>query len=152
MSIGLLKSKKRKTRLTAKSEIRPKKARPRLASDVQQRIRKLLGREIDFVPNRGFRHATAEIRIVGQPLEAERTTPAGKLPRDLPAHLARLCESELLTAAAERDLFRRMNYLKFRANALAHAVESRPAERQDAAGGGAVPGRGGGSSRSHHPG
>lgn len=40
-----------------------------------------------------------------------------KLPKDLPGHLARLCESALLTAEEERNLFRQMNYLKFRANA-----------------------------------
>jgi len=41
----------------------------------------------------------------------------------LPAHLARLCETELLTAEEERSLFRRMNYLKFRANAVRSTLD-----------------------------
>ena len=36
----------------------------------------------------------------------------------MPAHLARLCAAELLTPELERELFQRMNYLKFRANEL----------------------------------
>jgi RNA polymerase primary sigma factor len=42
---------------------------------------------------------------------------------DMPAHLARLCESQLLSAAEERELFRRMNYLKFRANTLRATID-----------------------------
>ena len=36
----------------------------------------------------------------------------------MPAHLARLCEGELLTAEQEKALFRQMNFLKYRANRL----------------------------------
>ena len=118
MSVTLLKKKQPKFRVTAKDAIRPKTAPRKLPSELQQRIRKFLNREIDFIPNRSFRDARSESRILGQPLDAEQATPVSKLPRDLPAHLARLCESELLSAETEAELFRRMNYLKFRANAL----------------------------------
>jgi RNA polymerase primary sigma factor len=40
------------------------------------------------------------------------------VPADLPGHLARLCESQLLTATEETELFRQMNFLKFRANLI----------------------------------
>jgi RNA polymerase primary sigma factor len=36
----------------------------------------------------------------------------------LPAHLRRMCNRPILTATEERDLFRRMNYLKYQANVL----------------------------------
>lgn len=44
-------------------------------------------------------------------------------PRDLPSHLARLCEVDLLSAEDERTMFRSMNYLKFRAHALCAALD-----------------------------
>jgi RNA polymerase primary sigma factor len=37
---------------------------------------------------------------------------------DLPAHLARLCETKLLTPAEEVETFRRMNFLRFKAQEL----------------------------------
>lgn len=37
---------------------------------------------------------------------------------DLPAHLARLCETKLLTPEEEVETFRRMNFLRFKANEL----------------------------------
>jgi RNA polymerase primary sigma factor len=82
---------------------------------------RLLGHEIDFIANDEFRSSDARRAILG--CEGTTgpdllTTPSSKLPKDLPAHLARLCESQLLTASEEQDLFRRMNYLKYRANAL----------------------------------
>ncbi len=41
-----------------------------------------------------------------------------KVPADLPTHLRRMCETDLLTHAQETALFREMNHLKFRANVL----------------------------------
>ena len=118
MSVATLKKKQPDRRLTAKAAIRPKTAPRKLPSELQQRTRKFLNCEIDFIPNRSFRDAKSQTRILGQPLDAEKAMSASKLPRDLPAHLARLCESELLSAVAEVELFRRMNYLKFQANVL----------------------------------
>ena len=39
-------------------------------------------------------------------------------PADLPAHLRRMCESDLLTPQQESALFREMNFLKFQAHSL----------------------------------
>jgi RNA polymerase primary sigma factor len=91
------------------------------AGDLRVRTRKLLDHEIDFISNDDFRRPDARRKILGRENvggDRPTTAPQGKLPKDLPAHLARLCESKLLTADEERDLFRRMNYLKYRANAL----------------------------------
>ncbi len=86
---------------------------------LKRRVRQLLETEIDFIGNRDFSQPSAQETIleVSEAEEGKATNAKAKLPRDLPGHLARLCESALLTAEEERRLFRRMNYLKFRANA-----------------------------------
>ncbi len=84
--------------------------------ELRRRTRQLLDREIDFIGNREFSQRCAKRRILGDLNETGTPQQKNRLPKDLPAHLARLCESALLTASEERELFRRMNYLKFRAN------------------------------------
>jgi RNA polymerase primary sigma factor len=88
--------------------------------ELRARTRKLLDHEIDFISNADFGQPDARRRILGRGTAGEPLAPhsAGSMPKDLPAHLARLCESKLLTADEERQLFRRMNYLKYRANVL----------------------------------
>ena len=82
---------------------------------MQQRARRLLRQEVAFVPNAQFGAEIARERAAGPQVTLPGATTA---PRGLPGHLARMCETELLTPDAERQLFRRMNYLKFRANSL----------------------------------
>jgi RNA polymerase primary sigma factor len=97
---------------------------------LRRRVRELLSHEIDFIPNGEFRKtaAAAEILESSEGLMAEGST--GAPPRDFPAHLARLCETPLLSADEERDLFRLMNYCKFRANALRTQMDpDRPDEQ-----------------------
>lgn len=89
---------------------------PAQLMELRRRTRQLLDREIDFIGNREFSQRCAKSRILGDVPETDSPERKNRLPKDLPAHLARLCESALLTASEERDLFRRMNYLKFRAN------------------------------------
>jgi RNA polymerase primary sigma factor len=49
----------------------------------------------------------------------------------MPAHLERLCAAPLLTPTQERDLFCRMNYLKYRANSLRVTLSvKRPNEKK----------------------
>jgi RNA polymerase primary sigma factor len=86
---------------------------------LRKRARRLLESEIDFIANREFSDPSAHHSILGNDLDLEpKAVGRKKLPKDLPAHLARLCESSLLTAEQERELFRRMNYLKFSANVV----------------------------------
>jgi RNA polymerase primary sigma factor len=56
--------------------------------------------------------------------------PASRVPPDMPAHLARLCDGRLLTRDEEEDLFRRMNYLKFRANSLRSRLDPELSSRE----------------------
>jgi len=98
---------------------RPSKRLVKHAPELETRVRELLRKEIDFIGNREFSHKTAERQILRTPTAADHESPVRtKLPKDLPAHLARLCETQILTADEERELFRRMNYLKYRANVL----------------------------------
>jgi RNA polymerase primary sigma factor len=82
--------------------------------------------EIRYVPNDSFKDSKSEQLILGESqkkkpgrAQAKHTPQSG-----LPAHLARLCETELLTADEERRLFRRMNYLKYRANAIRTSLDA----------------------------
>lgn len=85
---------------------------------LKRRVEELLRTEIDFIMNPSFHAVDAEWErdVLAAPVGlADASAP---MPRDLPGHLARLCEARVLSAEEERELFRRMNYLKFRANAL----------------------------------
>ena len=80
-----------------------------------------LAAPIDFIDNAEFRNTRAEATILGDCLfgtkDGERTSRPTKLP-DLPVYLARLCETKLLRPEEERELFQRMNYLRYRAEKL----------------------------------
>jgi len=81
------------------------------------RTKKILATNIDLISNEGFGFATAEVEIMGTTLlgsglEELAKTKTVKL-TDLPSHLARLCETRLLTPVEERILFQRMNYLRY---------------------------------------
>jgi len=99
---------------------------PLAMSDLHEKARYFVQLEVDFIPNIEFREEWAEERILHEHDSRSQGGESGEspeLPKDLPAHLARLCEAELLTAGEERDLFRRMNYLKYRANALRVTID-----------------------------
>lgn len=92
------------------------------------RIQELLGKQIDFIPNHEFRPADdvgdEVVEEVMQSTGGEQfDTSAG-----LPAHLRRMCETDLLTHEQESALFREMNYLKFQAHTLCSQLNS---ERPD---------------------
>jgi RNA polymerase sigma factor (sigma-70 family) len=80
----------------------------------------LLRTELDFVPHESFvgSDLDAAEAIERSGCQVNRSDAAPAAPNGLPAHLARLCESRLLTAEQERALFRTMNYLKYRVNVL----------------------------------
>ena len=79
--------------------------------------RKRLLEEIDFIPNRLFYDSEMGKKLFDARLGlAPHRTAIGvaairKNGVDLPVHLARLCEAELLTPEQERMLFERMNFL-----------------------------------------
>ena len=101
----------------ASSKNRPTKRRDEV---LRQRTLRLISTEIRFVSNHAFLFVDEDIeeRILQ---DVERAGPKATLPTavgSLPGRLASLGNTEPLSAAAERELFFRMNYLKFRANTL----------------------------------
>ena len=83
--------------------------------------RKMAEQKIEFIPSPSFLEPSSETKILGDCFlgtgcqEAESKQSKAPL---LPAHLARLCEAKLLTPDEEKSVFNRMNYLRFRAQAL----------------------------------
>ncbi len=104
--------------------------RPLLTSSpTLQRARDLLSKEIAFIDNREFRSDAAEQEILQQqalPTEA----PAANIPAGLPAHLRRMCSEPILTPQQEIELFRRMNYVKYRANVLRSQIQDQHANAE----------------------
>ena len=90
-------------------------------TDLLRKADELLRNEIAFISNPSFRLAAKQQVSTSErvrDIEADsEKLPVESLP-GLPAHLARLCDTSLLTPEEERECFRRMNYLKYRANAL----------------------------------
>ena len=90
----------------------------------RHRAERLLQTEIDFISNPSFKTLNLEDEFELQhefdssSTDLKNSLRLLKNPRQLPAHLARLCESDVLSADEERVLFRRMNFLKYKANVL----------------------------------
>jgi RNA polymerase primary sigma factor len=86
----------------------------------------LLRTEISFIPNASFRKTSrrSEDQILREVCDRSADPVSAKLPRDLPAHLARLCAAPLLSSDEERDLFLKMNFLKFRANSIRSRLDA----------------------------
>ena len=85
---------------------------------VRERVIRLLRKEIDFISNKDFR--SIDRALEREVLDGAFEVPleSSPLPRNLPGHLARLCEAVVLTPEQEQALFRQMNYLKYRANMM----------------------------------
>jgi len=97
-------------------------------ASVRSRVETLLRTEIAFIPNPEF---AGEVR---RDLAAESSFAArqsGGAPKDLPPHLRRLCESDLLTHEQESWLFREMNLLKYQANAIRCQLDPATADIQE---------------------
>jgi RNA polymerase primary sigma factor len=90
---------------------------PQQAKALKAHVARLLRTEISFIPSPDFHvEGFQDSPAVEAALNGSEDTIDSHA--DLPAHLQRLCETQLLTADQEQELFRAMNYLKFRANAL----------------------------------
>ncbi len=85
------------------------------------RAMRVLELPLDFIPNNSFARVKTpfqEQRILGPMPEADAVVKKPRLPSGLPPYLASLYEVPLLTRAQEMHLFRKMNYLKFKAAKL----------------------------------
>jgi RNA polymerase primary sigma factor len=86
----------------------------------EMRARHLMSRKIDYVYNPQFDLPAADRSILAEESKdaAAGSSRAQRVPRDLPPYLRSLYELPLLTAEQERHLFRKYNYVKYRADAL----------------------------------
>jgi len=95
----------------------------------ETRARQLLNRPINYVYNPQFDLPNADELILGDgPADvhtqlAEQRRHAGRLPADLPPYLRALYDVPLLDAAAEKKLFAKYNYLKYKADKLRQKID-----------------------------
>ncbi len=90
---------------------------------------RLIREPIYYVPSPEFEQPGAEERILGPGADAPEAAPPPRPPaeamEDLPSYLRSLYDVPLLDARRERELFRRYNYLKFRAETLRRRIDRR---------------------------
>ncbi len=100
----------------------------------EMRARELRARKIEYVPSDEFTQSDADAFILGTPDHALRQPldrNGKRTPTGLPPYLAQLFRIPLLTAEGEVHLFRKLNYLKFKANQARDALDpelARPVE------------------------
>lgn len=105
----------------AKMHCRTKTSIYRVLSEM--RARRLLELPIDHMPNPLFSRANAEKSILGPMPASDTPTRAARLPSGLPPYLASLYEVPLLTREQEVHLFRKFNYLKYKAGELRKSLD-----------------------------
>jgi RNA polymerase primary sigma factor/RNA polymerase sigma factor len=84
----------------------------------RERAQRLADLVLEYVPSREFGRPNAQARIVGPAPPASTVVRKSRAPAGLPPYLASLYETPLLTPEQERHLFRKYNYLKYRAAKL----------------------------------
>lgn len=96
----------------------------------QARALRLLDNRPEFIDSDEFHQPNAEAKILTAPPETSRAPRFPEGSQKLPAYLRSLYRLPLLSAEEERFWFRRMNFLKFKANQLLDQVDpARPRKR-----------------------
>jgi RNA polymerase primary sigma factor len=101
----------------------------------QMRARELKARKIEFIASPEFEQPGIEALIlndvdVGSPYRPENGG-MRRIPADLPPYLQQLFRIPLLTKSGEAALFRKMNFLKFRAHRLRDQLDPEEATASD---------------------
>jgi RNA polymerase primary sigma factor len=101
----------------------------------QMRARDMRARKIEFVGSPEFEAPDAEERILhpvlSGPLQQELAAAVRRVPADLPPYLAQLFRIPLLTRDGEQVLFRKLNYLKFKAQRRLEEIDPETARAAD---------------------
>jgi RNA polymerase primary sigma factor/RNA polymerase sigma factor len=84
----------------------------------EMRARRIMELPLDFIPNPTFGRATAEKTILTAMPASEAQAKKARLPSGLPPYLASLYEVPLLNREQEAHLFRKFNFLKYKASKL----------------------------------
>ncbi|NIP86623.1 MAG: sigma-70 family RNA polymerase sigma factor [Planctomycetales bacterium] len=94
------------------------------------RYERIMRLPLEFIPNRQFARIRKDKDVLGPLPPAETPVRKTRMPKDLPSYLASLYEVPLLTRVQEQHLFRKFNYLKYRASRLRDQLNSsRPQTR-----------------------
>src|SRR4051794_19496855 len=99
----------------------------------EMRARRLLENKLEFMDDAAFRDPKEVAEIMGpypQPAAAIRPR-RSRAPEGLPPYLVSLYDVPLLTREQERHLFRKMNYLKYRAHQLRETLDPAACEASD---------------------
>lgn len=92
----------------------------------EMRMQRIMELPLDFIVSDVFsrvRSQKAEDRVLGPVPESELPVKKSRLPSGLPPYLASLYEVPLLTRKQEAHLFRKMNYLKYKATRLRRKLD-----------------------------
>ncbi|HLA86078.1 MAG TPA: sigma-70 family RNA polymerase sigma factor [Thermoguttaceae bacterium] len=87
----------------------------------EMRARRIMDLPLDYMDNEQFAHARAEgteKEILGPIPASDQNARKNRLPSGLPSYLASLYQVPLLNREQEAHLFRKMNYLKYKATRL----------------------------------
>ncbi|MCI0463083.1 MAG: sigma-70 family RNA polymerase sigma factor [Gemmataceae bacterium] len=98
------------------------------------RAKRILAQPLDYIPAACFDDPALEPEILGSMPDEERFETNRKqmrIPKDAPPELAPLYEMPLLTREQEAHLFRKMNYLKYRAYQLRADLDPARARTQE---------------------
>lgn len=90
----------------------------------QMRAKDIKARKIEYIYSPDFDDPAADERILQDPaLKVVDTRPSARIPANLAPYLAELFAIPLLTPARELALFRKFNYLKYKADRQARAID-----------------------------
>jgi RNA polymerase sigma factor (sigma-70 family) len=98
------------------------------------RAQRLLAQPLEYIPSPAFDDPAADLQIMGRMPnldEYETQRRQMRIPKDAPPELASLYEMPLLSKEQEQHLFRKMNYLKHKANQLRGKLDPAHARIQD---------------------
>lgn len=98
------------------------KRKRRTRKELARRVDRILRTEPHYVYHSSFEHAEAEEVILGEAVTADHR-PSGRTSAEADFYVAFLYRTDPLTREQEYELFRRMNYLKFRANCLRQRLD-----------------------------
>ncbi len=89
----------------------------------EMRAKRILELPLDLIPNAEFARADAAGKILTAMPENEAGAKKARLPSGLPPYLASLYEVPLLTREQEQHLFRKFNFLKYKAGKLREGLD-----------------------------
>ena len=96
----------------------------------EMRAKRIMELPLDFMPNDSFKAKNADKEILGPMPAADKPFRKVRVPSGLPPYLASLYEVPLLTREQEQHLFRKFNYLKYKASTLREQLD--PAKAKSA--------------------